>query len=75
MTNDSLTDTHRTAGTLAAIGEFFARIVDALVAASAAGRCAHEVERLMAMSDAELARRGIKREDIVRHAFARYLGV
>lgn len=28
------------------------------------------VERLSQMSDAELAKRGLKREDIVRHVFA-----
>lgn len=38
---------------------------------SAGMRCAREVERLSALSDAELARRGLRREDIARHAFSR----
>lgn len=38
---------------------------------SAGARCAREAERLSALSDAELARIGLRREDIVRHAFRR----
>ena len=43
-----------------------------LVNASSAASCAREVEYLSSLSDDELARRGIEREDIVHHAFRRY---
>lgn len=58
----------------------FDRISDAVkrfavVAAdtSDAMRCAREAERLLALSDAELARRGLTRDAVISHAFARYL--
>lgn len=35
--------------------------------------CAREAERLSALSDAELARLGIRREGIFQHAFGRFL--
>ena len=41
-----------------------------LVAVGEANGRVHRVEALQRLSDAELARRGIKREDIVRHVFA-----
>lgn len=44
-------------------------VADVFGATAEAVRCAREVERLSAMSDAELARRGIKRQEIVNHAF------
>lgn len=44
-----------------------------LVQHSEGARCAEHAARLEALSDAELAARGIRREDIVRIAFARYL--
>lgn len=49
------------------LGEFVGGTVHAL-------RCAREAERLSGMSDAQLARRGIKRDEIVRHAFRPYTG-
>ena len=36
-------------------------------------RCAREAERLRELSDAELARRGIARGQIIQHAFRRYM--
>jgi uncharacterized protein YjiS (DUF1127 family) len=36
-------------------------------------RCTREVERLSALSDAQLAQLGLTRDRIVHHAFARYL--
>lgn len=35
--------------------------------------CAREVERLSALSDAELAKLGLTRDRIVQHAFASFL--
>ncbi|MEX0287181.1 MAG: DUF1127 domain-containing protein [Paracoccaceae bacterium] len=56
---------------------FFHRIADALLAVgkammamSAANERIRKVELLNAMSDEELATRGIRREDIARHVFA-----
>lgn len=36
-----------------------------------AHQCSLEAQRLMALSDDELARHGLKRQDIVQHAFRR----
>ncbi len=36
---------------------------------SLAARRAHEIEHLMSLSDDALSRRGLKRNDIVRHVF------
>jgi hypothetical protein len=47
---------------LRSIGVFFINMTNA-------AQMSHEIERLMAMSDGELARRGLRREDIVRHVF------
>jgi hypothetical protein len=41
--------------------------------ASDAARCAREAERLLAKSDEELARLGLRRDEVVRHAFARFM--
>ena len=35
----------------------------------------HKIEFLQSLSDAELKRRGIAREDIVRHVFADRMGI
>lgn len=45
------------------------RIMNGLVAMAEANGRVKQVERLQAMSDAELARRGIKRDEIVYHVF------
>ena len=34
-----------------------------------------KLEQLTAMTDAELAKKGLKRDEIVRHVFADYMGV
>lgn len=52
----------RARGILARIGEGFARLARAQSRVS-------EVERLSAKSDADLARMGLRREDIARHVF------
>lgn len=52
----------RNGGLLARIGRIFTRIGEAQSRAT-------EVERLNAKTDADLARMGLKREDIARHVF------
>ena len=53
-----------------AIGRLFAA-TDSFAAAHGAAR---EAERLMMLSDDALARRGLRREDVARHAFRSYFG-
>lgn len=53
-----------------ALGAFFASIGRGLVAMGANSGRYRRLQALSAMSDAELAARGLKREDIVRHVFA-----
>ncbi|MGR3762153.1 DUF1127 domain-containing protein [Roseobacteraceae bacterium NS-SX3] len=48
---------------LAGIGSFFMHAAEANARARA-------IQQLSALSDAELAQRGIKREEIVRHVFS-----
>jgi hypothetical protein len=48
---------------------FFGHIFDALAFAAEGNRRLKVVERLQAKSDEELAAMGLRREDIVRHAF------
>ncbi|WP_417209187.1 DUF1127 domain-containing protein [Antarctobacter sp.] len=48
---------------------FFSSIFNVLMAIAEANPRLKEVERLNAMSDDQLARRGLKREDIVHHVF------
>ena len=49
-------------------------LVLAIARNSRGGRAAREAERLSRLSDADLARLGIARDDIVLHAFRGYLG-
>ncbi len=49
------------------------RLLGWIVHNSEGARCARHAARLDALSDAQLAARGIRREDIVRTAFARYM--
>jgi hypothetical protein len=58
---------------LAAIGAGFAAVMRFLCDLSAARRCAIEVEQLMAQSDAELARRGIRRGEIVSYVLRNHM--
>ncbi|MBJ3764260.1 DUF1127 domain-containing protein [Maribius pontilimi] len=53
-----------------AITDFFTPMGQRLVAMGENSSRYRRLERLTAMSDAELAERGVKREDIVRHVFA-----
>lgn len=50
-------------------------VFDMFAHASIGARCAREAERLSAMSDAELARRGLRRDQIIRHAFGPYFAL
>ncbi len=64
------TSTHTgLASPFALIGRVFATLGNALVSIGEANSKLRQVEALQALSDEELARRGIKREDIVRTVF------
>jgi uncharacterized protein YjiS (DUF1127 family) len=54
----------------ALIGSVFAALGNALVSIGEANSKMRQVEALQALSDAELAERGIKRSDIARVVFA-----
>jgi hypothetical protein len=49
------------------------RILTALSETSDVMACARRAEYLMSLSDAELAERGLSRDRIMHHAFARYM--
>lgn len=62
------------------LGRVFSRIWNALLRAfetlaegSYGMRRAREAERLFELSDAELARRGLTRDRIIQHTFARWM--
>jgi len=72
MTNNSLaTDTP--VATFSGIRASFSRFIDFLAETSQAMRCAREAERLAQLSDASLLRLGVKRDEIIQHAFRGYL--
>jgi hypothetical protein len=48
---------------------------NALAEYSQAAQCAREAQRLFAMSDGELAKRGLTRDRIIQHAFGPYLDI
>ncbi|KUP90734.1 hypothetical protein [Tritonibacter horizontis] len=54
---------------LALIAGFFRAIGNGLVTMAESNQRLKRARNLMDLSDAELAARGIKREDIVKHAF------
>lgn len=56
-------------GLLARVGAGFDRVLNILVAMAEANPRVKAVSRLSAMSDEELAARGLKRDEIVRHVF------
>lgn len=58
-----------TAPAINPIAGVFNRILDALISVSETNHRVREVERLQAMSDDQLAKRGLRREDIARHVF------
>jgi undecaprenyl pyrophosphate synthase len=69
------TDPQRDAGrtVLTAIGAGFAAVMRFVCDLSNARRCAAEVERLMALPEAELQRRGLRRDEIVTYAFRNHM--
>ncbi len=56
-------------GILHGIGGLFSSIFDVMLNLAESNRRAKEIERLNAMSDEQLAARGLKRTDIVRYVF------
>ena len=46
---------------------------EVLVESNAGMRCSRKAERLQALSDADLAKLGIRRDQIVQHAFRGFL--
>ena len=54
---------------LAKVRSAFGRVTGFLSTIAMARRCALETERLMALSDRELARLGLARGEIVQHVF------
>jgi hypothetical protein len=62
-----LRNTGRTA--LSRVRSAFGQLTGFLSALAEARRCALEAERLMALSDRQLARLGLKRGEIVQHVF------
>lgn len=58
---------------VARIADGFRGAIDILAEASTGMACAREAERLFALSDKELALRGLTRDQIIPHAFARLL--
>ena len=60
----------QSAGIFAALQNFFSRVGTAMVMAGESNSRMRRVRALQSMSDAELAKRGIRREDIVRIVFA-----
>lgn len=55
---------------LAPINRFFAAIGDALVNMAESSSKMRQVKALSALSDEELAKRGLRRQDIARYVFA-----
>ena len=66
------TSTHHGESLLGPVARFFSIIGNALVSMGEANSKIRQVDALNSMSDAELAKRGIKREDIVQHVFMNY---
>jgi hypothetical protein len=61
-------------GLLTQVGTFLSSLARAFALAKNAEARFEEIQALQALSDAELARRGIARENIVRHVYADMLG-
>jgi hypothetical protein len=57
-------------GLFAGIAAVFGKIGNGLIRLAESNQRVQRVQRLMDMSDDQLAKRGLKREDIVRHVFA-----
>ncbi|MEX0368891.1 MAG: DUF1127 domain-containing protein [Ruegeria sp.] len=57
-------------GLFAAVADIFSGIFDALVRIGEANSKVRQIEALSALSDEDLAARGIAREDIIRHVLS-----
>ena len=73
MTNNSLAHDSSVAA-FSGIRASLSRFLDFLAETSQAMRCAREAERLARLPDADLLRLGVKRDEIIQHAFRGYLG-
>jgi hypothetical protein len=71
MTTQTTTGASRSI--LARISDALTAIADTLAETGDLARCRREAERLFALSDEELARRGLSRDRVINHAFRRYL--
>jgi hypothetical protein len=60
---------------LAGLGAGLERWMEAAASYSMAARCARHAEHLLSLSDEELARRGLTRDQILHHAFRPYMGL
>jgi hypothetical protein len=59
---------------LAPVGAFIATLARAVALSGNAQARFDEIQRLQSLSDADLAGRGIARDDIVRHVYADLMG-
>ncbi|MEX0316455.1 MAG: DUF1127 domain-containing protein [Ruegeria sp.] len=57
-------------GLVTAVADIFSGIFDALVRIGEANSKVRQIEALSALSDEDLAARGIAREDIIRHVLS-----
>jgi len=69
MTTATLSAPRRSASFFAAIAGFFKSVGISLVVAAESQTRMQKIERLQALSDAELAERGLTRDAIVQHVF------
>lgn len=68
----NITETRGLVGVLKSVWSGFARTMDAMTEANSRGR---KIEELMNLTDTELAKKGLRRDDIVRHVFADRMGM
>ncbi len=73
MTSNSLTRNRD--GVFAGLRHRIGGLLEAIAGSSDLERSAREYERLSRLSDAELARRGLRRDFLAEHAFRRHVGL
>lgn len=73
MTVQDTAASHSPSNPLSAIGTRLVRFLDRIAQNSDAMACSRKAQRLMALTDAELAARGLTRDRIVEHAFAYHM--
>lgn len=69
MTTTALTDTPRSRWFRPALGRFFSALGQAIIAHMERHSRVDRIRRLEALTDAQLAAKGLRREDIPRHVF------